>query len=120
MSTLKSSPKGPNITLRPNSDKICNVVGSSKDIPRGATSWMRFWVTETGEEWPSKCAICPKESRLLGGHVHVKGKGALEKQFIIPICFSCNNTRKLDYNGPKSTQWVPIRQMTTAARIIKD
>ena len=102
--------------------KVCNVVGSSKDKPRGATSWMKFWEDKTGEKWPKKCAICPKsfeESRSCGGHIHIKGKGAREKQFIIPICVGCNNTRKLDYNDqfPKSTQWAPIRRMTTAARI---
>ena len=119
--TLKNSSKGSNQILNI-TDEVCNVVGSSNDKPRGASSWMNFWENETGEKWPKKCAICPKsfeESRSCGGHIHIKGKGAREKQFIIPICVGCNNTRKLDYNDqfPKSTQWAPIRRMTTAARI---
>ena len=48
------------VTLKPNTDEVCNAVGIAYDKPRGARDWKTFWQQETGEKWPSQCSMCPK------------------------------------------------------------
>ena len=93
--------------------KVCNVVGSSKDKPRNATSWKNFWIQSSGKNWPTSCPICSRtQIRMLGGHMYVKGENAGTEEFILPICSKyCNNNRKIDYNSkyPGRTEWVEIQ-----------
>ena len=112
-------PQEHSIDLTP-SDHVCNIVGSSRDKPRGATSWKKYWEIKTGEKWPSQCSICPKlfeKCRGIGGHMYIKSKPNLK--FILPICTSCNNKRSIDYNAysPNKTAWTRIVQITTAVPI---
>ena len=97
---------------------ICNIVGTSKDKPRGATSWKRFWEISTGENWPKQCSICQKEKRIIGGHCYIKGQ--FNSKFIVPLCTSCNNKRSIDHNdySPDKTVWAKIVKLTTAAVIL--
>ena len=103
--------------LEPDIDMICNVIGSSKDKPRGASSWKRFWEISTGENWPEQCAICPKAKRIIGGHVYVKGQSNVK---IVPICTSCNNKRSIDHNdfSPEKTVWTTIIKSVKAVEIL--
>ena len=102
------------------SEQVCNIVGSSRDKPRGATSWKKYWEIKTGANWPSQCSICPKlfeKCRGIGGHMYIKSKPGMA--FILPICTSCNNKRLIDYNAysPNKTAWTRIVQITTAVPI---
>ena len=57
-----------NVTiLEPDIDTICNVIGSSKDKPRGASSWKTFWEISTKENWPEQCTEVRFASFLSGG-----------------------------------------------------
>ena len=106
------------IDLTP-SDQVCNIVGSSRDKPRGATSWKKYWEIKTGEKWPSQCSIWKlfEKCRGIGGHMYIKSKPNIP--IILPICTSCNNKRSIDYNAysPNKTAWTRIVQITTAVPI---
>ena len=58
------------------SDKVCNIVGTSKEIPRMGSSWSDFWTIESGKDWPTRCPVCQnsfKEKRSCGAHVFIQG-----------------------------------------------
>ena len=79
------------------SDQVCNIVGSSRDKPRGATSWKKYWEIKTGQKWPSQCSICPKlfeKCRGIGGHMYIRSKP--QGQFILPILMYKLQQQKID------------------------
>ena len=57
------------------SDKVCNIVGTSKEIPRIGSSWRNFWIIESGKVWPTRCPVCPnsfENNRSCGAHVFIQ------------------------------------------------
>ena len=72
---IKTNNKKSLIRLR-KSDKVCNIVGSSKEIPRMGTSWSYFWTIESGKDWPTRCPVCQnsfEKNRSCGAHVFIQG-----------------------------------------------
>ena len=72
---IKTNKKRNLIRLR-KSDKVCNIVGSSKEIPRMGSSWRDFWTIESGKDWPTRCPVCPnsfEKKRSCGAHVFIQG-----------------------------------------------
>ena len=72
---IKTNKKKSLIRLR-KSDKVCNIVGSSKEIPRMGTSWSDFWTIESGKDWPTCCPVCQNsfgKNRSCGAHVFIQG-----------------------------------------------
>ena len=72
---VRSNKKKNLIRLR-KSDKVCNIVGSSKEIPRMGTSWRNFWNIESGKDWPTRCPVCTnsfENNRSCGAHVFIQG-----------------------------------------------
>ena len=72
---VKTNKKMNLIRLR-KSDQVCNIVGSSKEIPRMGSSWREFWIIESGKDWPNRCSVCQssfKEKRSCGAHVFIQG-----------------------------------------------
>ena len=72
---IKTNKKKILIRLR-KSDKVCNIVGSSKEIPRMGSSWRDFWIIESGKVWPTRCPVCPnsfEKKRSCGAHVFIQG-----------------------------------------------
>jgi len=57
--------------------------------PSGYTSWLDFWEKKKG----TKATTCEVRScngsADLGGHVIKAGEGG--KEYILPMCYSCNN-----------------------------
>lgn len=62
---------------------------SNKIPPKGYGSWLAFWEDKTGIA-PKFCKMkdCTNDAEV-GGHVIKAGEGA--KEYILPICKSCNN-----------------------------
>ncbi len=60
-----------------------------KEPPSGYTSWLDFWEKKKG----TKAATCEVRSCSggpeVGGHVIKSGEGS--KEYILPMCRSCNN-----------------------------
>ena len=72
---IKTNKKKSLIRLR-KTDKVCNIVGSSKEIPRMGSTWREFWIIESGKDWPNRCPVCPnsfEEKRSCGAHVFIQG-----------------------------------------------
>ena len=66
-----------------------NVGGSSKHetTPSGQT-WKEHWERAKRVSFPSKCVCCNNGRAEVGGHVYVDGRG--QKQYIVPMCRTCN------------------------------
>jgi hypothetical protein len=62
---------------------------STKTPPTGYKSWLDFWEKEKGTK-AVKCEVqnC-KGSADVGGHVIKSGEGG--KEYILPMCYTCNN-----------------------------
>lgn len=70
--------------------KVKNKNGTAdKNPPSGYKSWLDFWESKKGK----KATICEAMSCSgkpdVGGHVIKSGEGG--KEYILPICYSCNN-----------------------------
>ncbi len=62
---------------------------ADKTPPSGYSSWLDFWKEKTER----KATICEvrgcKGKPTIGGHVIKSGEG--NKEYILPMCYSCNN-----------------------------
>jgi hypothetical protein len=83
---------------------VANVAGSSGH----KRNWKAYWLRDSGRGWPAVCQIkgCGG-SAAVGGHMYIKGMRS-HYNFILPICSSCNNDRRLDWDGPR-TEWAPAK-----------
>ena len=70
--------------------KVRNKKGTaSNNPPYGYSSWLDFWEKIKGKN-TTACEVLSCEGNPdLGGHVIKHGKGG--KEYILPMCFSCNN-----------------------------
>ena len=89
---------------------VTNVGGSGQH--RG--NWRRYWLRHTGQEWPEMCQVrdCHQAAQY-GGHVYVRG---LRRQFILPICPSCNANVDMDYR-PRNSEWAVVRPGAIAVSV---
>lgn len=68
--------------------EVQNVAGSSRHpLSRENTTWKRYWENHANRSWPFNCACCDFGMADVGGHVHKVGE---RKQYIVPMCTSCN------------------------------
>lgn len=62
---------------------------SGNNPPSGYTSWLDFWEKKKGTK-ATKCEVMSCRGNAdLGGHVIKAGEGG--KEYILPMCYSCNN-----------------------------
>lgn len=77
--------------------KVKNLNGTGEKIPSGCSSWLEFWEEKTEK----KAITCSNEAckglAEVGGHV--KYVGGTNKEYIVPICHSCNNTKDLEFES---------------------
>jgi hypothetical protein len=54
----------------------------------GCGSWIRHWITYSGQSWPPRCSVAScSNAPSVGGHVvHQGGMG----EGIAPLCAACN------------------------------
>lgn len=79
-------------------------LGGSSNYPKPTCrcgTWIDHWI-ENKQIRPGYCRGCgAKTTNLVGGHVYKVG--SFDKQrYIIPICYSCNNTPGLEFNVDES------------------
>jgi len=70
--------------------KVKNKNGTAKkNPPPSYSSWLNFWETEKGKKATTCEARSCSGTPDVGGHVIKSGEGG--KEYILPICYSCNN-----------------------------
>ena len=75
--------------------KVKNLNGTSDNAPtpKGYTSWKAFWEAKTGRTFSTcSCNGCTT-SAAVGAHVQ-KDSSADKKWYIVPLCTSCNVSKK--------------------------
>jgi len=84
---------------------INNVVGSSRFVkPKGYSSWLDYWVTQTRQAVFFCPACYQSRDALVGAHVQ-KAYSGDNRWYIVPLCPSCNK-RTDTFNV--STTLVPV------------
>lgn len=79
---------------------------SDKDPPSGYKSWLEFWESKQKIR-ASKCEVLSCRGRAdLGGHVIKSGEGA--KEYILPMCYSCNNRTEQEIFRAWEDDLVPV------------
>ncbi len=68
---------------------VKNKKGTADKSPPGYSSWLEFWEDKKGKK-ADTCEVsgCTDDPDV-GGHVIKVGKGG--KEYILPICYTCNN-----------------------------
>lgn len=62
---------------------------SGNPPPAGCTSWLDFWEKKKGKK-ATKCEVLSCNGGPdVGGHVIKVGEGS--KEYIVPMCYDCNN-----------------------------
>jgi len=62
---------------------------SGRTPPAGYSTWLDFWEKEKGMK-ATKCEVLACGGRAdLGGHVIKLGEGG--REYILPMCYTCNN-----------------------------
>jgi hypothetical protein len=62
---------------------------TDKNPPAGYSSWLEFWEKKKGKA-ATRCEVMGcKDNADLGGHVIKVNEGS--KEYILPMCYSCNN-----------------------------
>ncbi len=70
---------------------VKNLSGTTgKTLPKGYTSWLDFWEKKKGKNSFYCRKILCNQIAEVGGHVIIKN--TTNKEYIVPICKSCNNT----------------------------
>jgi hypothetical protein len=91
-------------------NQVQNIEGTHACAPKGSKTWKRYWMHETGREWPKKCRISGcSELAIGGGHVHIYGHAT--EVYIIPMCNSCNNAQ--------NKSWMTVKTRTEAVKVEK-
>ena len=79
---------------------------SNTTAPAGYASWLDFWEKKKGKK-ATKCEVmgCAGTPDL-GGHVIKAGEGG--KEYILPMCYSCNNKPENEAFKAWDTDLVPV------------
>ena len=87
---------------------VRNKKGTSDKVPpSGYSSWLAFWEKKRGKK-ATKCEVMScKGSADLGGHVIKAGEGG--KEYILPMCTSCNNKSESENFKAWDTDLVPVQ-----------
>lgn len=62
---------------------------TGKTLPSGYKSWLAFWEAEKGKKATTCEVMSCGGSPDVGGHIIKSGEGG--KEYILPLCYSCNN-----------------------------
>jgi len=70
--------------------EVKNKIGTGgNNPPSGYSSWLEFWEEKRGKKANSCEAMACTGGPDVGGHVIRAGEGP--KEYILPLCYSCNN-----------------------------
>ena len=79
---------------------------ASKTPPAGYDSWLDFWEKKKGKKATTCEVLWCKGQPDLGGHVIKAGEGS--KEYILPMCSSCNNKPEDQVFKAWDTDLVPV------------
>jgi len=80
---------------------------ADKTSPVGYESWLNFWEKKKGKKATTCEVLSCNGSPDLGGHVIKAGEGS--KEYILPMCYSCNNKSENDVFKVWETDLVPVQ-----------
>lgn len=79
---------------------------ADKTPPSGYSSWLDFW-EKNKKQQASKCEVLLCKGKAdVGGHVIKSGEGG--KEYILPICYACNNKPEDEIFKARETDLVPV------------
>ena len=78
-----------------------------KDPPEGYSSWVDFWEKKKRRKATQCEVMLCSGLRDLGGHVIKAGQGSQE--YILPMCYSCNNKPENEVLKAWESDLVPVR-----------
>jgi hypothetical protein len=78
-----------------------------KTPPAGYTSWLDFWERKKGRKADMCESMWCKGSPDVGGHVIKAGEGG--KEYILPLCCSCNNKPEYETFKAWDTDLIPVQ-----------
>eukprot|EP00122_Pirum_gemmata_P012230 Pgem_evm1s11358 len=100
--------------------EVANVYMSSNDNKK---NWKREWIKGTNKSWPKLCQInaCAREATI-GGHMHVRvgfgrDRSHNNEAYILPICASHNNNKRLDCGVDKCAKFVHTKSSAVLLRV---
>ena len=88
--------------------KVKNKKGTAdRTPPTGYASWLDFWEKKKG--WKAeRCEVLGCDGKAeVGGHVSKVGEGG--KEYILPMCYSCNNKPEDEVFEAWEGDLVPVR-----------
>jgi hypothetical protein len=87
---------------------VKNKKGSAyKDPPAGYSSWLDFWEKKKGKKADVCEVMSCKGNPDVGGHVIKSGEGG--KEYILPMCFKCNNKPEDEVFKAWENDLVPVK-----------
>ncbi len=93
--------------------KVKNKIGTAtKNPPTGYGSWLEFWEKNRGEKaLMCKAWLCSGKAEV-GGHVIKSGESA--KEYILPLCYACNNKPEGEEFNVSESYLIPVKQTLTS------
>ena len=87
---------------------VKNKKGTSGKIPPdGYKSWLEFWEGKKGKKATTCEVLHCSGSPQVGGHVIKSGEGG--KEYILPMCSSCNNKPEHEIFKAWESDLVPVK-----------
>lgn len=80
---------------------------ANKDLPIGYSSWLDFWEKKKGKKADACEVLGCKSNPDVGGHVIKSGEGG--KEYILPMCYSCNNKPEGEVFKAWESDLVPVK-----------
>ncbi|WP_340621371.1 hypothetical protein [Xenorhabdus siamensis] len=82
-------------------------VKNNKNPPTGYNSWLDFWENKKGKKAEECESRRCSGSADIGGHVIRSGDG--NREYILPLCSSCNNTSNTDEFEAWDADLIPVK-----------
>ncbi len=86
---------------------VKNKNGTTGKHPDGHSSWLDFWETKKGKKADTCERLGCSSKAVLGGHVIKSGEGG--KEYILPLCSSCNNSSNTDEFKAWDTDLISVK-----------
>ena len=79
---------------------------ADNDPPAGYTSWLAFWEKKKGKK-ANQCEVLNCGGKPdVGGHLIKVGEGG--KEYILPMCYGCNNKPESETFKAWDSDLVPV------------
>ena len=87
--------------------EVKNKKGTGINLPpAGYTSWLDFWEKKKGKKATQCEVLSCSGGPDVGGHVIKAGEGP--KEYILPMCYNCNNKPEAEVFKAWDTDLIPV------------